>query len=52
MERLHVLLHDEFKFYWNIELETLFQQFKSSITKVVTLTLKQTILSSLLYIFS
>ena len=50
IDRLHVivkplygLLHDNNKFHWNNELETLFQQIKTKITKDVTLTLHNTI---------
>ena len=49
MDRLHVnmkplydSLHDSIKILWNIELETLFQQIKASITKDVTPTLPNT----------
>ena len=49
IEKLHVnlkplyeLLHDNFNFLWNFELETLFQQIKISITKDFILTLPNT----------
>ena len=49
IEKLHVnlkpfydILHDDTKFHWNDELETLFRKIKHSITKDVTLTLPNT----------
>ena len=45
MKPLFVLLHDKNNFNWNFELETLFQQIKISITKVVAPTFPDTNLS-------
>ena len=42
MRPLFGSLPDNIETHWNIELETLFQQFKASITKNVTLTLPKT----------
>ena len=49
IEKLHVdrkpfydILHDDTKFHWSNELETLFRKIKHSITKDVTLTLPNT----------
>ena len=42
MEPLCGSLHDNVVFHWNIEPETLFEQFRTSITKGVTLTLPKT----------
>ena len=49
IEKLHVhlkpfydILHDDTKFHWNNELETLFRKIKHSITNYVTLTLPNT----------
>ena len=39
MKPLCDLFHDNIKLHWNRELETLCQQFKTSYTKDVTLTL-------------
>ena len=42
MKPLYITLHDNKNFHWNNEVETLFQQIKTPITKDVTLTLPNT----------
>ena len=42
MKPLYDLLYKNFKFHWNTDLETLFQQIKTFITEDVTLTLPNT----------
>ena len=39
MKPVYELLHDKVNFYWNNELETLFQQIKRFLSKCVTLNL-------------
>ena len=42
MKPVYDLLQDYFQFHWNVDLETLVQQIKTSFAKDVTLTLPNT----------
>ena len=52
MQALYELLHDNIELYWNNELETLFQQIETSITKDVTPTLPITNYLFFFYFFT